>query len=298
MKRKSNFVKNNTMQSTIQYIRKELHGLYSGGEIESIIRHLFYAAGGYTLTDLVMKANEKLPPEMTDRIAASLVRLKQSEPVQYVTGVTEFYGLKIGINRHVLIPRPETEELVQWIVNSVKVQKLKILDVGSGSGCIALALKKCMPQAMVAGCDISAGAVAKARENATELGLDVRFFTADILSWESRTGWEKYDLIVSNPPYVPENELAAMDRNVVDYEPHGAIFVPDSDPLVFYRRIISFSCFHLIPAGRLFFEINGQYVSQISSLLSESGFVNIESRCDMNGKPRMVTGMTGNLKSL
>jgi len=278
------------MQPTIQLIRKELRDFYSYQETEGIIRQIFYSLRGFSLTDLVLKTAEKLNNEELTKIRQYIDRLKQFEPIQYITGQTEFCGLKIKVNPHVLIPRPETEELVQWIVSDFKKSPGKILDIGTGSGCIALALKKMFINSNVSGCDISPDAIDTAITNANDQQLTIRFFTADILAWEKFQGWEKGDVIVSNPPYVPESEMKLMSKNVIDFEPHSSIFVPDNDPMIFYGRIISFSRNWLNREGKLFFEVNGQYVLQIRDLFIISGFINVEIRYDINGKPRMIKG--------
>jgi release factor glutamine methyltransferase len=278
------------MQPTIQLFRKELRDFYSSQEIEGFIRHIFYTLRGYSLTDLVLKTSERLNDEEITKINHCIDRLKHFEPIQYITGQTEFYGLRIKVNPYVLIPRPETEELVRWIVTDFKKSPGKVLDIGTGSGCIALALKRSFGKSTVSGCDISRDAIETAITNANDHQLKIRFFIADILAWKKFQEWEKVDVIVSNPPYVPESEMKLMNKNVIDFEPHTAIFVHDNNPLLYYSHIISFSRNWLKPAGKLFFEVNRQYVSQIQDLFLNSGFVNVEIRTDINGKPRMVKG--------
>lgn len=278
------------MYQTIQFIRKELHDLYPPAEIEGIIRHILHDVKGFTLTDLVLKSKEALSEQDRSLIEEYVAKLKKFEPVQYLTGYTSFFGLKIGVNPGVLIPRPETEELVNWIVSGINSQPSDTLDIGTGSGCIALALKSRFREAKVSACDISDQAITTARKNARESGLDVRFFIADILRWEYFSEWEMADVIVSNPPYVCENEKAGMGRNVLDYEPHNAIFVPDQKPLIYYSHIIDFSHHWIKPGGRLYFEINWRYVSDICDLMADSGFKNIEIRHDLNGRARFVRG--------
>jgi release factor glutamine methyltransferase len=278
------------MQQTIQFIRKELHDLYPPAEIEGIIRHILYELKGYTLTDLVLRSREAMNEQDRSGIEKIIGRLKRFEPVQYITGHTCFFGLKIGVNPYVLIPRPETEELVNWILSESDCQPSDILDIGTGSGCIALALKSHFKHASVTACDISRKAIFTARNNARNMQLDVRFFIADILNWESFNEWEKADIIVSNPPYVCENEKAGMGRNVLDYEPHDAIFVPDQQPLIYFSHIIDFSHRWIKPGGKLYFEINWRYASDIGNLMLASGFINIEMRVDLNGRPRFIRG--------
>ncbi len=278
------------MRQTIQFIRKELHDLYPPAEIEGIIRHIFHEIKGYTLTDLILKSNDTLNEQDRSRIGGFVEKLKKYEPVQYITGHTSFFGLKIGVNPDVLIPRPETEELVNWIVSETNSHPSDILDIGTGSGCIALALKNRFRDAKVSACDISDKAIYTARQNARYSELDVRFFIADILKWKDYGDWVKSDIIVSNPPYVCDDERAAMGRNVLDYEPYHAIFVPDQQPLIFYSHIIDFSRCWIKRGGILYFEINCRYVSDICGLMAESGFKNIEIQRDLNGRDRFVRG--------
>jgi release factor glutamine methyltransferase len=275
------------MNTTIQYIKKELAGLYPNTEIEGFTRIIFEAVFGWNFTEQVVKKNEKIQEADFVKIKEIVLRLKYFEPVQYILGETEFYGLKLKVNPSVLIPRPETEELVDWIVKSNFKQNCTILDIGTGSGCIALAMKNRLKRAVVSGMDISEKALEIARQNAIINGLEVNFFQADILGWE-HTKWDKFDVIVSNPPYIRESEKAKIHANVLDYEPGSALFVSDNDPLVFYRSIGVFAKKHLARDGRLFFEINENLGMEMKTLLLKIGFCNIEIRKDINGKNRMV----------
>jgi len=215
------------------------------------------------------------------------LRLKNFEPIQYILGETEFYGLKLAVNPFVLIPRPETEELVQWIIKSQLPENCKILDIGTGSGCIALALKNELKNAEVFGTDISENALVVARQNAIKNNLDVDFFQADILKWE-KIDWKTFDVIVSNPPYIRESEKKLIHPNVINHEPASALFVADSNPLVFYRSIAIFAKKQLSGNGLLFFEINENLGSEMKKMLICFGFSEIEIRKDINRKNRMV----------
>jgi release factor glutamine methyltransferase len=286
---KSNFAKNNTMLPTIQYIRKELMPSFTREETESLIRLIFSQLKNYSLTDLVLRENDPLTATEITEIKNIVDRLKHHEPIQYILGTTQFYGINLEIKPGVLIPRPETEELVDWILRSEQAA-LKILDIGTGSGCIALALKKHLSAANVQGCDLSPDALALARKNAENSGLDVAFLLADILAWQNQEWPETYDIIVSNPPYVREKEALAMKRNVLEYDPHSALFVPDVDPLIFYINITDFALTHLKSGGKLYFEINENFGNEMVNLLSSKGFQDVTIKKDMQGKNRMARG--------
>lgn len=275
------------MKATIQFINSELHGLYPVSEIEGFTRIIFEAVCGLSFTEQVVKKHEKIKAGDFSKIQEIISRLKTFEPIQYILGETEFYGLKLMVNRAVLIPRPETEELVEWMIHSDLPPNSRILDIGTGSGCIALALKSVFKNAGVSGTDISEGALETAHENAAKNKLDVHFFRSDILKLENLNN-EIYDVIVSNPPYIRESEKQLMLPNVLEYEPLNALFVPDSDPLVFYRSIAAFANKYLAENGKLFFEINENLGQQMKNMLVDYGFCNIEIRKDINGKNRMI----------
>jgi release factor glutamine methyltransferase len=275
------------MKATIQYIGKELAGLYPTTEIEGFTRIIFEAVCGWDFTEQVVKKHENISATHFGEIEAIIIRLKQFEPIQYILGETEFYGLRLKVNPSVLIPRPETEELVQWIIQGNLPENSRILDIGTGSGCIALALKSHLKNIQVSGMDISEKALEVARQNALKNKLEVDFFRADVLSWEDFK-WDFYDVFVSNPPYIRESEKLQMHPNVLEYEPGNALFVTDSDPLLFYRSIVAFAKKYLARKGLLFFEINENMSVEINKLLVEHGFGDIEVRKDINGKSRIV----------
>jgi release factor glutamine methyltransferase len=278
------------MQPTIQYIRQELQPFYPKNEIEGFIKLIFSHLKNYNLTDMVLKREEIMKPEEFSTIREMVERLKSNEPIHYIIGKTEFYGLHLKVNPLVLIPRPETEELVEWIVkteNSVN----SVLDIGTGSGCIALALKKTFNEkTYVEACDISKEALKVAKGNAALNHLEVGFFRADILHWPTVEWPGKYDLIVSNPPYVTDHERHAMHVKVTGHEPHHALFVPDDDPLKFYISIVQFATNWLKHNGKLYFEINEMFGKQVAGLLHSNGFIHVEIRKDLQGKDRMVRG--------
>ena len=276
------------MKSSIQYIEKELAGLYPDTEIEGFKRIIFDFVCGWGFTEQVLKKHEIVSPSDFGKIKSIVLRLKDYEPIQYIIGETEFCGLKLKVSPAVLIPRPETEELVDWIVRSRLPEECSVLDIGTGSGCIALAIKNQIKKAKVSGIDISGEAIEIARQNALENGLEVNFSKADIFDF-STVNNEKYDVIVSNPPYIRENEKAQMHSNVLNYEPEIALFVPDTDPLKFYSVIAGFAKNNLRENGRLFFEINENLGIEMTDLLGNHGFVQIEVRKDINGKSRMLS---------
>ncbi|KJF41796.1 peptide chain release factor N(5)-glutamine methyltransferase [Draconibacterium sediminis] len=275
------------MQKTIQYIRAELAAFYPETEITGFIQMIMNSVLGLSYTQMIIEKDRVLENSETDRIKAIVERLKTHEPIQYILGVAEFYGLELKVQPGVLIPRPETEELVDWICKTEIPVSAKILDIGTGSGCIPLALKNELPAAAVMAVDVSENALAIATENAKKNELDVLFEPADILKWQERS-WPQFDVIVSNPPYVMEREKKQMEANVLEHEPALALFVSDTDPLIFYRTIAQFASKQLNENGYLFFEINENLGDEMVALVKQLGFKSIELRRDLNGKNRML----------
>lgn len=282
------------MQASINDIRKELSGLYPPEEIESFIRIIFRKLKQYTLTDFVLKQDEVLAEKEKDQIKQIAARLKNREPIQYVLGETEFYGLPFRVKPGVLIPRPETEELVDWVLKSRKTESLRILDVGTGSGCIPISLKKHWPKAHIMACDISEEALEVARMNAGLNQTEIAFFHLNILNPLLPDSFPKIDILISNPPYVTESEKAAMNDNVLKYEPARALFVPDHDPLLFYRALAIFGKNYLSHGGQLFLEINEAFGDECRDLLKENGFSYIRLKKDLQGKNRMIFARMSN----
>jgi len=217
-----------------------------------------------------------------------LVQLKTSKPIQYILGETDFYGRTFRVNPAVLIPRSETEELVKWVLGSVSIVNPHILDIGTGSGCIAISFKIELPEAEVFALDISADALALAQENAALHKAAVRFIEKDVLLMKSTDLYSKFDVVVSNPPYIALAEKDRMKANVLANEPHLALFVPNTNPLIFYERIASIATDLLNPNGFLFFEINERFGTEVVELLVKKGFKQVEMRQDLSGKDRMV----------
>ena len=225
------------MKRTLEYIRKSLTSCYSHQEIEAFISIVFYHIYNYSKNDLILNAERVLSVEEFKEIEEIVSRLLAHEPIQYILGKAEFYGLTFDVSPEVLIPRNETEELVHLILADHQSGNIKVLDIGTGSGCIPISLKKNREEFMVFSCDISEAALTIARHNAQLNKVQVQFFRFDILS-DSSFPHSPFDVIVSNPPYVTQKEKALMEANVLDHEPHLALFVPNEDPLLFYRAII------------------------------------------------------------
>jgi len=276
------------MKAAKKIIRDHLKPYYSQQEIESISKLIFEKILGLSRLQVHLNQGATISAANLAQIKEITDRLILFEPIQYILGETEFYGLTLKVSRAVLIPRPETEELVDWIIHDNKQLAPTILDIGTGSGCIPISLVKNLPGAAAEGWDISAEALAIANENAKINHVKIDFLYADILNLVNPSRCGKYDIIVSNPPYVTTSEQPLMLRNVTEYEPHSALFVPDSDPLIFYRAIADMAIDHLKTGGNLYFEINEQYGNEVVKLLFSKGFCNILLRKDINGKQRMV----------
>ena len=267
--------------------------VYDSGEAKAITRYLLEIGYGLTMTDILCRKVETLSEE---ELKAMLNRLLKGEPVQYVTGVAEFGGRRFHVEPGVLIPRPETAELCQWIVSSLHTphSSLHILDIGTGSGCIACTLAAELPESKVTAWDISDEALRIAQENAQNNHVHINIEKVDILSISHSTlltpHSSKYNIIVSNPPYICNKEREGMEQNVLDHEPSLALFVPDEDPLLFYRAITRFAKTALQDGGNLYFEINPLYAQPLEQLMQEEGFSDIRFRYDSFGKQRFARG--------
>lgn len=266
---------------TYQQLWKRLEKIYGEGEAKAIARMVYEVRYGLSMSDLLMGRDADVPPTELEEIAG---RLERYEPVQYVLGQADFCGRTFMVNQHVLIPRPETEELIQLIANT-QPSATHILDIGTGSGCIAITLAAMFPEAKVTAWDISEEALKVASENAKSTHVNVSFEQVDVLSEPTA---KDYDLIVSNPPYICQQERQMMEQNVLDYEPHTALFVPDDDPLLFYRAIADLAVHALMPEGWLYFEINPVYAEPLRRMLSEKGYTHIDIQEDQFGKKRMI----------
>ena len=278
-----------TYKATFQ---KELSSLYDEKEIESFFYIVLESFHNLKRIDLALNPDSEMDADQLLRWEHVLNELKKQKPIQYILGATEFYGLPFLVNEDTLIPRPETEELVEWILESTKYEiqntKLKVLDIGTGSGCIAISLAKNLPNAQVFALDVSEKALAIAQKNAKINTVEVHFMLKNILETEDLA--EQFDVIVSNPPYVRNLEKAEIKSNVLDYEPHLALFVEDDDALLFYRKIAQLAKKNLTKNGRLYFEINQYLGKETFELLESLGFKNVELRKDIYGNDRMIRG--------
>ena len=296
---------------TYNQLWKRLTVIYNEREAQAIVRTVLDALFGMSLTDICLGKVTQLSADDTTRLEKIMQRLEKSEPVQYVLGSGWFAGRLFDVAPGVLIPRPETEDLVKWACDEAKEKEdnskeergkeekevskkgeeaphPSILDIGTGSGCIAITVALALPQARVTAWDISTDALAIAAGNAHRLGASVRFEHQNALS--APDDEERWDVIVSNPPYICDRERADMSDNVLSYEPELALFVPDSDPLLFYRAIARYASKALKPGGRLLFETNTAYAHEVAQAMADEGFTAIEVRNDCFGKPRMVKG--------
>jgi release factor glutamine methyltransferase len=282
-----------TIKDVFLSFQQGLGEVYDNREIEAITLLVLEEITDMSRAKIKAFPEDDVPGEAAEKIQSILEELKTGRPVQYILGNTEFYGLNFLVNPATLIPRPETEELVEWVLQSqklkVKSQKpFSILDIGTGSGCIAISLKKNLPDARVTAIDISPEALQTAKQNAVINDVEVKFIHDDILNTKFEIEHSKFEIIISNPPYVTLIDQAQMHQNVTGFEPHTALFVPENDPLIFYKAIADFAVEHLEDKGLLFFEINEKFGKETVELLTDKGFINIELRKDMSGRDRMV----------
>lgn len=274
---------------TYRELWRTLEPLYGNGEARAITDYVLDVCFGLSKADIMCGAVEEMTAEKTEELNKIFGRLTEGEPVQYVLGRAEFSGRWFNVRPGVLIPRPETEELCAWITADSKASASpKVLDIGTGSGCIAITLQLDMPESKVTAWDISADALDVARENAQQLGANVSFVKQDALNAKPEGEW---DVIVSNPPYICEKEKKDMAVNVLEHEPHKALFVPDADPLLFYRAITRLAVQTLNKGGRLYFEINPIYADDTCRMMRAEGMTEVELRSDMYGKQRMAKGI-------
>lgn len=274
---------------TYRELWRTLEPLYGNGEARAITDYVLDVCFGLSKADILCGAVEEMTAEKTAELNKIFGRLMEGEPVQYVLGRAEFCGRWFDVRPGVLIPRPETEELCAWITADSKASgSPKVLDIGTGSGCIAITLQLDMPESKVTAWDISADALDVARENAQRFGANVNFVKQDALNAKPEGEW---DVIVSNPPYICEKEKKDMAVNVLEHEPHTALFVPDADPLLFYRAITRLAVQTLSKGGRLYFEINPIYADDTCHMMRAEGMTAVELRSDMYGKQRMAKGV-------
>lgn len=265
----------------------ELSHLYPREECRRFVSMLAEHYCKWSRTKQLTSADETLPPHANQQFGIILEGLKQARPIQHLIGEAWFMERPFSVSSDVLIPRPETEELVHHIVNDNQCPNPTILDIGTGSGCIAISLKLMIPHATVSAWDISEKALTLARENSQSHHCDVLFSRTDVLTQNPDEG-EQYDIVVSNPPYICVQEKKLMHANVLKHEPHLALFVPDSDPLLFYRTIARLAQTILKPSGKLYFEINEAYGTETANMLTSMGYINIDILNDLQGKQRML----------
>jgi release factor glutamine methyltransferase len=270
-----------------QALKKQLADQFESVELGSILSILIEHIMGWDQVQQIIQKDNSISETQIKAFEAAVSALLAGRPIQYITGKSWFMGEPYLVNEQVLIPRPETEELVDWVIEyaAIKGKALRILDIGTGSGCIAIAIKKALPEAIVSAIDISSSALKIAEANASALKADIEFIALDILNTAFLPG--QYDVIVSNPPYIPMQEIKNMELQVTDHEPNIALFVPDEDPLVFYKAITRLAKLHLSSNGQLFFEIHYDQGDAMIALLNEMHF-HAELRADLFEKDRMV----------
>ncbi|MFT3844604.1 MAG: peptide chain release factor N(5)-glutamine methyltransferase [Lacibacter sp.] len=285
-----------TLQQAYQFLVDQLQSIYDKNEAAAITELVLEKLTGLNRKQSADASSQLLDDEA--KLKEMTTELLQHRPVQYVLNEAWFYDLKFEVNESVLIPRPETEELVDWVIKDVKSQKLKvksennlsalsILDIGTGSGCIPITIKKKLPDADVLAIDVSSEAVQTASENAKLNEVEVRFQTVDFLNEDNWKKLDNYDFIISNPPYIKSSEAETIHKNVLEHEPHTALFVPDEDALLFYRKIADFALQHLNKNGAVYVEINQLLGKETSALFEQKGFA-VELRKDMSGNERMI----------
>ena len=278
-----------TIKQLTNDITQSLQPLYDPREAAAVASWYVCARMRMERYELALRGNEPVDETLMPAIRRDMERLAEGCPLQYVLGETEFYGLSFKVSPAVLIPRPETEELVQRVVQQYEGQKVRIWDVGTGSGCIAISLAKMLPDVEVFATDISEDALAVARENAECNGVGVTFARHDMADVEHLPfGETRFDVIVSNPPYIPASDRATLHKNVTDYEPETALFVPDDDKLWCYRALARLAQRTLAPGGRLYVETYHDFHEKLAEMLQSFGFLAVQSFRDINGQPRMI----------
>ncbi len=283
---------NNNLHTVQQYFSKQLQGTFSAQTIAQFFTQLTTHITQLSKVQQLTEPNYRVTESSINRYNVAITQLLQHKPVQYIIGYEWFYGLQFTVNEHTLIPRPETEELVHYIINKYKnnTTALHGIDIGTGSGCIGISLCANMPNANFTLCDISPQALAVAQKNAAQNNCTPKYVTTDILNWKQHQ-WGTYDVVVSNPPYVMEHEKESMHTNVLNYEPHTALFVPNADPLLFYKAIGAMAQATLKPNGLLCVEINEALGAETAQLFTQLNFTQVTIITDMHGKQRFVSAI-------
>lgn len=287
-----------TIQQAYRRLLAQLYEIYNDREGANIADWVIEYVTGQRKIDRIMYKNLPVTDEQTNQLENITGQLLQHRPVQYVLGEAWFAGMKFFVDENVLIPRPETEELVNWMIEDLKKNQQSIfniqysvLDIGTGSGCIAIALKRKLPQASIFALDVSAAALKVAQKNAKDQDVLIEFFQYDFLNESGWTEIRKFDVLVSNPPYVKQGEKRSMQKNVLEFEPHLALFVSDEDALIFYRKIALFGKFHLNQGGYIYVEINEMLGDAVAALFKDYGYDYVQMKKDLQGKDRMVKAM-------
>lgn len=281
-----------TLKDVLQSIRSRLAPKYGQGEAQAMGRIIFENLKGWSAVDLAVKRDEPVSDFIQGKVDEVVDRLLNDEPIQQIFGVADFYGMKLKVTPDTLIPRPETEELVDMVVKENTGKDLRVLDCGTGSGCIAIALQRNLLFPEVTAIDISDKALDVARENGRKLRANVDFQKADIFALRDAFPSRQFDIIVSNPPYIAEHERSAMARNVLDFEPASALFVPDNDPLEFYRAILTAARDGLlVGGGKIYFEINPLYAAELSAMAESYGFTDARLIRNTDGKQRFFAAI-------
>ena len=283
-----------TVHEAYRQLSITLQTIYERREANHIASFVIESLTGFSNTQRIIHKDVFFTKQQITTFHLIVMELLEHKPVQYVLQEAHWYSMKLYVDESVLIPRPETEELVSWCLEKIKEKgagvDYEVLDIGTGSGCIAIAIKKLLPLVNVSAADISEDALQIAAQNAEEQRADLSFFKSDILNVNCWNNLPLVNCIISNPPYITEREAAYMDKNVLRFEPHLALFVPDNNPLVFYDAISSFGQQHLHKNGLLFLEINESFGNEVADMLTAKGYANVELRKDMQGKDRMVKG--------
>jgi release factor glutamine methyltransferase len=280
-----------TIQLAYQQLLSKLFSIYDEREAANIADWVIEHITGFKKIDRIINKTFQLNEGQQTQIAEASKQLLQHVPVQYALHEAWFAAMKLYVDENVLIPRPETEELVEWVANSKvksKNAKISVLDIGTGSGCIAIAIKKALQNADVSGIDVSEGALDVASQNTKEQSTSINFMQLDFLNEDEWKRLTKFDVIVSNPPYIKQSEDQRMNKNVLEHEPHLALFVPNEDALIFYRKIALFGKEHLAKNGEIFLEINEALSVEVQALFTGFGYTSVEIKKDMQGKDRMV----------
>lgn len=280
------FVIDNQLKTAKNYFSEQLKNLFTSTEINSMWKEIICFRFNWNASDFILNTTFRLSESDLLFIRSYVHRLKKNEPFQYIHGITTFFGLELICDKRALIPRPETEELVAWTVEFGPHKT--IADLCTGSGCIALGLKSKFSESNVTGLDFSTDALSLAKENSKLTNLDVEFIHADVLNINRDLLDQKWDCIISNPPYIPSNERESIAENVLNFEPEISLFVENENPIIFYEAIVKYAKSNLSENGFLFFEIHPDFSAKISDLLNLKGFINIELRKDLQGKNRMI----------